>query len=230
MTVVQNVTRDPAGNPIPRTLVIVELVTGSTDLPGYLSDATVISRELLRADETGAWSANVAPNSTIIPTSTHYRVTEVVGGQDYVSRIVVPADGGPHNLTSLLVTDPPEPDPLTPVGGGAVVSVDGRVGAVSLSDRYATVGHNHNGVYSATGHNHDASYSATAHNHDAAYAPAAHNHDATYSPLGHSHPYATAQTYNGATYATVAGQKIYVGSAVPQAPADGDIWFDTTGL
>lgn len=36
----------------------------------------------------------------------------------------------------------------------AVLSVDGRTGAVTLNDLYAAAGHNHAGVYSAVGHGH----------------------------------------------------------------------------
>lgn len=99
-------------------------------------------------------------------------------------------------------------------GDEAVDTVDGRTGAVTLSDLYSGVAHNHSGVYSVVAHNHDAAYSAlahthtypvtsvdgatgavslsstyaaAAHNHTGVYSPVAHNHDAAYSAIGHNH-------------------------------------------
>lgn len=43
-------------------------------------------------------------------------------------------------------------------GGGAVESVDGRTGEVTLSDIYAALSHDHAGVYSPVGHNHAGTY------------------------------------------------------------------------
>lgn len=48
-----------------------------------------------------------------------------------------------------------------------------------LSDVYAAIVHNHDGVYSPVSHNHDGVYATVGHNHDGTYAPITHSHNAS---------------------------------------------------
>lgn len=134
MTVVESVVRDPAGAPVAKAKVIVQLYTGSP-VPGFTSSATVDGSLTITAGTDGSWTADLTPNSTITPTNTHYRITEVVApGVQYRYAIIVPADPGPYKVLDVLATAPPAPDPLAPVGGGAgVLSVNGHTGAVVLA-------------------------------------------------------------------------------------------------
>lgn len=130
--------------------------------------------------------------------------------------IVNSLDGvGPDSSGDLTELDPTVPQYVKDItqaqinewnsgGGGAVDSVNGKVGVVTLNysdvgaqvaGSYATSSHNHNGVYQPAG-----SYAASSHNHNGVYAPASHTHsyagvgvsytkaesDAKYQPKGSS--------------------------------------------
>ncbi|MEV6526875.1 hypothetical protein AB0M43_33585 [Longispora sp. NPDC051575] len=196
MAVVTNTSHTPDGKPAAVT-VLAELVAGPPAAAGYTPGGTVIHRARAVADELGAWSLDLTPNATIRPTNTHYRLTEYTDSGTYRHTIIVPP-GGPYTLLDVLAVAPPPPDPLVPIGGGgAVASVDGMVGAVDLSGRYAALAHLHDDRYSALAHEHDeryaalvhahAAYALTGHDHDSRYAALAHLHDARYAMLDHLH-------------------------------------------
>lgn len=48
----------------------------------------------------------------------------------------------------------------------------------------------------------------------------------TWLDVGTGQPF----VWNGSSYVLLSGQKIYLGTGTPGSPANGDIWFDTTGL
>lgn len=193
MPIVHNVIQGPDGEPIAGATVTVTLVAGpNSTYPGFTAGATIEGVATLVTDALGAWFVDLVPNEDITPAGTYYRIVESPKstGQRYPYTVSVPADGGPYNVLNVLVAEPLPPDPRVPVGGGsggAVDSVDGRTGVVTLNDRYAALVHNHNGVYSPVGHNHDGAYSAIGHNHDSAYSAIGHNHDGTYATAGHTH-------------------------------------------
>ncbi len=125
MTTVQNTATDPGGEPLALQNVRIVLMTGSTSTPGYLGSSDIIGSYTVDTDQTGHWSANLTPNSEIIPENTWYQVTEAGGA---ISPIVVPASGGPYNLSQLLVTPPGAGAPLGITG--VQIAADGTVAGV----------------------------------------------------------------------------------------------------
>lgn len=124
MTIVQNKVFNASGEPIAGAYVPISLST-----PGYLSDGTIVAPITAVTDVNGLWQADLVPNGDITPEGTYYRVNE----SGVISFIAVPSGGTPpFELTDLLVTTPENPGEVV----SGVVSVDGRVGAVSLSDLY----------------------------------------------------------------------------------------------
>src|SRR6185312_4539402 len=116
---------DAGSNPIPSATIHIALVTSSASTPGYTGSGEIVQTYQTSASQTGAWSATLTPNSAITPTNTYYTVTE---GRGAVSTIVVPATGGPYELSSLLVTPPPTPD--APGITGVQVAANGTVAGV----------------------------------------------------------------------------------------------------
>ena len=100
-------------------------------------------------------------------------------------------------------------------GGGAVDSVDGRTGVVTLTDLYSASGHNHDSAYAATSHNHDSAYSAAGHTHSypvtsvdgltgavslsSSYSATGHTH--SYAAVSHTHAYASDTHNHDSAYA-----------------------------
>ncbi len=126
MTIVQNKVFNAAGEPIVGAYVPISL-----SIPGYLDDGTIVAPITAVTDANGLWQADLIPNVDISPEGTYYRVNE----SGVLSFIAVPSGGTPpFELTDLLVTTPENPGEVV----SGVVSVDGRVGAVSLSDLYTT--------------------------------------------------------------------------------------------
>lgn len=121
MTVVQGTALDSAGAPIKYARVVVTLQTGSLLTPGYGPDGELIGPHIGHADDTGAWSIDLTPNTQITPGNTTYLVVEGIGA----SVISVPDSGGPYTLAELLVTDPPTPD--APGITGVQVAAGGTV-------------------------------------------------------------------------------------------------------
>ncbi|MDG1315131.1 MAG: hypothetical protein P8P29_06380 [Flavobacteriaceae bacterium] len=68
-------------------------------------------------------------------------------------------------------------------GGGAVDSVNGKTGAVTLN--YGDVGAQVAGSYASSSHNHSGVYAPASHSHN--YASSSHNHNGVYAPASHSH-------------------------------------------
>jgi hypothetical protein len=126
VTIVQNKVFNAAGEPIAGAYVPISL-----SIPGYLSDGTIVAPITVVTDVNGLWQADLVPNDDISPEGTYYRVSE----SGVLSFISVPSGGTPpFEMTDLLVTTPENPGEVV----SGVVSVDGRVGAVSLSDLYTT--------------------------------------------------------------------------------------------
>lgn len=257
MATVTNTVRGPDGTPVRGAAVTVVLVSG-VDIPGFVTGATIggISRVTTKAD--GVWTVELLPNVGILPSNTYYRVTENRGwGKPAVYTVAVPDSGpGPYSVTDILVTAPVGPDPLFPVNpgsgeGGAVSSVDGRTGAVTLGDRYAALAHNHDGRYALFSHGHvvnDVSglqtaldgKSGTAHAHAGLYAAFSHQHEQTdvlglqasldaKAPVAHTHPALLAGfVWSGTAYVPTLNAGHYTGPVDPGAVADGSVWDDTT--
>jgi hypothetical protein len=120
VTVVQNTTSSPGG-PHANRFVYVTLIAGANGAPGYTSSGTVVGTYTVETDATGRWSIDLPPNSGFTPANSYYQVTEEGG----VSLIVVPASGGPYNLSQLLVTTPPTPS--APGITGLQVAANGTV-------------------------------------------------------------------------------------------------------
>lgn len=124
MTVVQNKVFNAAGAPIVGAYVPISL-----SIPGYLDDGTIVAPITVVTDANGLWQADLVPNSDISPEGTYYRVSE----SGVLSLISVPSSGTPpFEMTDLLVSDPDNPGAIV----SGVVTVDGRAGAVSLTDLY----------------------------------------------------------------------------------------------
>ena len=122
--VVQNNPVDPGQVPFANGWVHIALITGTAGGAGYTGSGDIIGTYTTQTDATGHWSATLTPNSQITPANTYYQVTE--GGS--VTPIVVPASGGPYNLSQLLATPPPTPS--APGITGVQVAVGGTVDGV----------------------------------------------------------------------------------------------------
>lgn len=96
---------------------------------------------------------------------------------------------------------------------GLYVSGNPVMTGVGGAEDFATIDHNHDGVYSQIGHDHDNSYSLIGHNHDGLYSSINHNHDGIYLTL------------DGLTSSANWGSKSdYFGQISATAnPGDGDI-------
>ena len=96
---------------------------------------------------------------------------------------------------------------------GLYVSGNPVMTGVGGAGDFASIDHNHDGVYSQIGHDHDSSYSLIGHNHDGLYSSINHNHDGIYLTL------------DGLTSSADWGSKSdYFGQINPIAnPGDGDI-------
>lgn len=168
----------------------------------------------------GYWQLDLVPNSELATPNTYY-IIRVNGQKFYVD---VPVSASPVAAASLLIPVPSNPilnntyvysiaglagaitaEDIQAIagsgegGGGAVSSVDGRIGDVSLGDRYATLAHTHLGQYAPVAHTHP-EYAAEGHNHDERYVQLDGERvrsvngltgdidlDSYYAPLGHSH-------------------------------------------
>ena len=119
--VVQNTITDPGGNPYALTPVRINLIASTTGAPGYTATGDIIGQYATQTDTTGHWTATLTPNSEITPANTYYQVIE--GGTP--SDIVVPATGGPYNLSQILVTSPTTPN--APGITGLQVAANGTV-------------------------------------------------------------------------------------------------------
>lgn len=121
MTVIQNTATDPENNPLPTVGVRIQLMTGSAAQPGYTPNTSIGALTEISTDQAGFWSANLTPNSAITPANTYYLVQE----DQAISTIVVPATGGPYQLSAVLATPPPTP--AAPGITGIQVAVAGTV-------------------------------------------------------------------------------------------------------
>lgn len=145
MTVVQNVARDPSGNAV-RATVTIRLIAGDvTDInvPGFVTDGTVIGTHQLHTDDDGFWSVDLDPNSDYLPTGTFYEFAERPAGTraTYVYYGEVPDVAGPVDLIGILVDPVEEPDSLYllatqkgAAGGLATLDEDGQVPADQLGN------------------------------------------------------------------------------------------------
>jgi hypothetical protein len=106
LVTVQNILTDPSGNPLPRSAVQIALVTSAPATPGYTGTTSLLGTETVYTDATGHWSVALTPNAAVTPANTYYRITEA---GLWRSNIVVPASGGPYNLSEVLATPPPTP-------------------------------------------------------------------------------------------------------------------------
>jgi hypothetical protein len=104
---VQNTPVDAAGGLLLSAAVTIVLVTIADTSPGYTGTQTLVAPLTVYTDPvTGQWSAGLIPNASITPANTYYRVTEPNGE---ISNILVPASGGPYQLSAILATPPPTP-------------------------------------------------------------------------------------------------------------------------
>lgn len=120
---------NPAGDPVPQGDVTITLIAGTPTTPGYTMDGTVGGDWTTVTDDNGQWSVALPGNSTYEPVNTYYQVvlTDPSTRRRYVSAFVVPATGGPYNLTELLIT----PTPPAALGITAVtIAADGIVAGV----------------------------------------------------------------------------------------------------
>jgi hypothetical protein len=122
VTIVQNTVTDPAGNPVALAAVRIALIAGTVPTtPGYTATGDIIGVFSTQSDLTGKWSANLTPNTAITPANTYYQITENAAA----STIVVPASGGPYNLSQILSAPPPTP--AAPGITGVQVAAGGTV-------------------------------------------------------------------------------------------------------
>ncbi|MGC5562807.1 hypothetical protein ACPYPG_08190 [Streptomyces sp. FR-108] len=123
------------------TATLVDL--NGTPRIGFVADVEgeLVAKESTRTDSAGSWTLSLYGNADVESDwgDTLYRITEGPGFNQYGSNafyIGVPVTGGPYWVADLRVSPP---------GGAlpesfAVVSVDGRTGAVTLSDLYEPLG------------------------------------------------------------------------------------------
>lgn len=106
MPLVNGLFANPAGDPIGNADVIVTLVAGLLQQPGYTTTATIGGAAGTTTAADGTWSLTLAPNSTYSPADTRYLVAQVDPGTHvrYESLIVVPDEAGPFNLPELVVS------------------------------------------------------------------------------------------------------------------------------
>jgi len=122
VTVVQNIPARPGqAGAADRPVIITLVAPGGI---GYTATGDISGPLNLTTDNTGHWSADLAPNSSITPSGTYYQVNE----DGALSNIVVPATGGPWNLSQVLVTTPPTP--AAPGITGVQVAAAGTVDAI----------------------------------------------------------------------------------------------------
>lgn len=212
MTVVQNVARDPAGNPV-RATVTIRLITGDIDTvntPGFTADGTVLGTDKLHTDDDGFWSIDLAPNVDYLPTGTFYEFGERPAGTrvTYVYYGEVPDVAGPVDLPGILVDPVDTPDALYllatqkgAAGGLATLDQDGQVPADQLANASGGGGGGtpSSTVVSETTYSQSATagaataYSRGDHTHGTPALPTAgaigaatsgHNHSGTYDPAG----------------------------------------------
>lgn len=100
LVTVTNTVTDPEGNPIVNASVSVELIAGYGTAPAYTTTSSVLFSDTTTTNASGVWSMALVPNASLTPANTYYRITE---GSLYKSTIVVPSNGGPFNLSQLLV-------------------------------------------------------------------------------------------------------------------------------
>jgi len=124
MTVVRNTATAPGGGALANARVRINLVTRSAASPGYTPGGDIVGILDIRADESGFWSADLVPNASITPANTYYRVIE----SSAVSTFVVPATGGPYNLSEVLAASPPTPS--APGMTGLQAAANGTVAGV----------------------------------------------------------------------------------------------------
>lgn len=107
MPLVQNTTRNAAGDAIPGVSVAVTLTDGAGEqITGY-HEGSIVARHSFRS-ESGTWEVELVPNEDIIPENSVYKVEErpPTGGVR-THLISVPSGAGPFDLTSLLADDIP---------------------------------------------------------------------------------------------------------------------------
>lgn len=243
MTTVNNTVRTPDGLPVAGASIAVTLVSSGT-LPGFETDGTIggVARTTSAAD--GSWSLDLAPNSTYLPTGTHYSVRETLrGGSAYTYDVIVPDTAGPFHVRDILAVAPPSPDGLIGIGEG----IPGPKGDPGLSAYQVAVADGFVGtevqwlasLVGPQGLKGDPGDPATniVQSVDGRtgvivlndlYSPVGHNHDAAYSAIGHGHTdYMKAFRWNGTAYVASTGAGHYVGPNDPGAVADGSIWDKT---
>lgn len=123
MTLVTGTALDSAKAPIPYAQITITLVTGTPNGPGYTSLGELYGAHETTADNKGAWSIDLTPTSQVSPANTYYQVQEGLA----ISIIQVPATGGPYEISTLLVTQPPTPSApgITAVQVAAAGTVEG---------------------------------------------------------------------------------------------------------
>lgn len=106
MPVVNGVFANPAGDPIPGADIIVTLVAGLLQQPGYSTTATIGGQVATTTAADGTWTMTLPGNSTYTPADTHYVVAQVDPATHvrYETPFVVPASGGPYDLPGLVTS------------------------------------------------------------------------------------------------------------------------------
>lgn len=109
VSIVMAVFVNPAGDPVGEGDIAITLVAGTPTTPGYTLDGAVGGEWNTVTDPDGQWSVALPGNSTYEPQNTYYQLvqTDPATRRKYVSAFVVPATGGPYNLTELLIVPTP---------------------------------------------------------------------------------------------------------------------------
>jgi len=131
MTVIQGTATDSGGAPLKYTSVGITPMSGSPLNPG----AATGTPTTIRSDNGGNWSLDLTPNTA----GTFYQVT---AGQTIAS-IIVPASGGPYNLSQVLAGVPPTPSaPVQVAVGGTVKGVRSEVNLIAGANATVTAADN----------------------------------------------------------------------------------------
>lgn len=136
MSVVKGTEVDPGGAPLVDRLVTISLVASTAgEAPGYdpVADVAVHGRWRTRTDALGRWSAELVPNSLLVPAGTVY-VVDVASSKGSIRHTIsVPNGAGPYRVEDILAAAPAAL-PTAELTAHATLTTDAHGGLVATTD------------------------------------------------------------------------------------------------